>query len=544
MKFDSFGGKEKEWSVWKSKFKALAHHLKLLPLLKPGASRPTARGDARDEWDEKSEELYYKLVWCTVGTALDLVKQFEDQEDCGAKAWRGLIDKYERKDVARLSALQGELINARLGNGQDPDPFFLKLEEARRQLREMGNEVTDDTLLGTVMNHLPDSYATLRPSLRTNKGLDYETLKSEVRQHYLAEIAGQTESDGNLALYARRFNGHCHKCEMYGHRARDCKVKVSGNGSMSGGGGGSGKWKFNRGSGNGRSINNKIVCYECEERGHMKRDCPKLKSNTPNLAFTIVEENKALTVGEKKEHTWLVDSGCTSHMCETTEGLVNVRKEILEVRVAGDTTLTATGVGTMKVWASNDAGDRVNITLNDVLIVPGLGYNLLSVDRIRRYGGSIHFEEETYMELGKCYKIPITPAGGLFEVKLRPRLVMDQVPTALIPVGVLSAVEMRPDPEPVGVQQSGALPTVEGEVAQHKKARKGIEQKKGLSRFTRKQAIRSDDADHRKGAISGEIQDWTNAGARPLVERSHRANRVGIRRVYKVRKKSAWKGGS
>lgn len=127
MRMQDFGGDDKKWLTWKLEFKALLQHHKLAYLLKPGASRPS--GQDRVAWDADSENLYAKLVWCTVDTALDLVFQFQDKEDSGVRAWKALEDKYERKDITRMTALHGELFNSALGEGQDPDQYFVKIED-------------------------------------------------------------------------------------------------------------------------------------------------------------------------------------------------------------------------------------------------------------------------------------------------------------------------------------------------------------------------------------------------------------------------------
>lgn len=228
----------------------------------------------------------------------------------------------------------------------------------------MGDEVTNDSLRGIVMSKLPANYAILKPSLRSNKSLDYDTLKSEIQQHYREEIAAKQKidvDDSSVALPVK-FTGQCFGCGKVGHRRWECRQKYSGNRFSSG---------SNGRPGNGKSTHYRVTCFYCKKAGHVKTDCPQLKGNSQKFSLTAVETKVALTLGQVKQNTWVVDSGCTSHMSESTEGVINLRRRISEVRVGGGAKLTAMGVGQMKVWARSDTGGMVTITLNDVLIVPG-----------------------------------------------------------------------------------------------------------------------------------------------------------------------------
>ncbi|GJZ92016.1 putative reverse transcriptase domain-containing protein, partial [Tanacetum coccineum] len=59
----------------------------------------------------------------------------------------------------------------------------------------------------------------------------------------------------------------CHKCNKFGHLARDCRSSASVN-------------VGNNQRGNG--IGQGSTCFECRVRGHFKKDCPKLKNNNNN----------------------------------------------------------------------------------------------------------------------------------------------------------------------------------------------------------------------------------------------------------------------
>ena len=79
-------------------------------------------------------------------------------------------------------------------------------------------------------------------------------------------------------------------------------------------------------------------CYECQGRGHRSFDCPlRKKTKTPTsstktegghgsnynveLVELPLEEKKVgeANLASKARSTWIVDSGCTQHMCNQSE---------------------------------------------------------------------------------------------------------------------------------------------------------------------------------------------------------------------------------
>lgn len=78
--------------------------------------------------------------------------------------------------------------------------------------------------------------------------------------------------------------------------------------------GGSSSW--------GRSQGYKRSCYYCDQKGHLIKDCPKLKADKVKLADAAVGESSndvedfMLTISSGEEKLdWIMDSGCSYHIC-------------------------------------------------------------------------------------------------------------------------------------------------------------------------------------------------------------------------------------
>lgn len=86
-------------------------------------------------------------------------------------------------------------------------------------------------------------------------------------------------------------------------------------------------------------------------------------------------------------HIWIIDSGASLHMTNNSSQLVNISTDGLRVTLANGETAAAMGKGSLRV--SPQTG--IPVTLEEVLYVPSLADNLLSVRAVTRHGGSVEF---------------------------------------------------------------------------------------------------------------------------------------------------------
>nr|GFC59216.1 hypothetical protein [Tanacetum cinerariifolium] len=98
-----------------------------------------------------------------------------------------------------------------------------------------------------------------RPNKRQNTGGAYTARHGE-KKHYGG-------SKPLCSKYNYHHNGPCapksHKCNRFGHLARDCRSSTNANTT-----------NIQKGTG----ASQKATCYECRNQGHYKRNCPKQKN--------------------------------------------------------------------------------------------------------------------------------------------------------------------------------------------------------------------------------------------------------------------------
>ena len=90
---------------------------------------------------------------------------------------------------------------------------------------------------------------------------------------------------------------------------------------------------------------------------------------------------------------WIVDSGATSHICNNKDLFVELfpLKHPMIIKLGDGHTLTANARGVVKLraWYSQQRYRKCSVT--DVLYVPELSYNLLSVPKVVEKGNKVNF---------------------------------------------------------------------------------------------------------------------------------------------------------
>ena len=183
--------------------------------------------------------------------------------------------------------------------------------------------------------------------------------------------AAATGGDGSSAKAAEGCTSEvrCYRCGKKGHWRVDCTEKL---------------------------------CSRCHGRGHAADVCPTSKEEAVLAAsdddddYDTVEASvsKARETSERsdvlgnkgegesawqvKDEAWLCDSGASTHMTPSADGMVNYRECNLKLRIAGGSTRTIEVYGDINfVFRSGDGLVRVKLT--NVAHMPDLRYHVFSL---------------------------------------------------------------------------------------------------------------------------------------------------------------------
>ncbi|GMF38419.1 unnamed protein product [Phytophthora fragariaefolia] len=118
---------------------------------------------------------------------------------------------------------------------------------------------------------------------------------------------------------------------------------------------------------------------------HMKRDCPDPNGGNDNDAV--------FAVGKSRSAGWLIDSGATAHMTPHRNDLFEYKDldSNIEVTIADGKKIRVVGTGSVRLTGID--GKRIKVI--DVLYIPGLDRQLLSVSRPAESGMSVEFQKKS-----------------------------------------------------------------------------------------------------------------------------------------------------
>jgi hypothetical protein len=141
-----------------------------------------------------------------------------------------------------------------------------------------------------------------------------------------------------------------------------------------------------------------IICYKCEKKGHIKRDCPDRKKNKDNenegslKSANVVEDNSddvdgnMLSVTSTSEHpvdSWILDSACSFHVKPNRDWFDIYRSVNSGIVTMGNCAhCKITGIGNIRIKMF----DGVVRTLCDVRHVPEVEKNLISLGTLDSNG--------------------------------------------------------------------------------------------------------------------------------------------------------------
>jgi hypothetical protein len=157
------------------------------------------------------------------------------------------------------------------------------------------------------------------------------------------------------------------------------------------------------------------MCFRCNKPGHVARYCrSKVYFDSGNSGYRNKKVGDTAQVVKDEEHSgeqsdsvcligkntgdskisgmkWLIDSGASAHMTSCKDAMECYKSTpISSISIGDKTKLQIIGTGNVKMAIMVD-GKVVKCTIKNVLHVPSLGYNLLSVGAMESNGMTASF---------------------------------------------------------------------------------------------------------------------------------------------------------
>jgi len=327
-----------------------------------------------EEWDAMNEAALATIQISVTPVKFNTVTSV----DTAKEAWNALMGMFEARDNAKLLPLQEELSSLKKGDDESIIKLTSRAKIIRDELAMLGNPVDDNTPALRVLSGLPSEYGMLRTVLENTdvklvmSNVTYKLLQVEHRNM----STGSSKPVGSVKSHA--FAAAASK------KPFDKKL---------------------------------VVCYFCEKKGHMKRDCYKRKADEdkgknrsgsggrdgghgggPQAGAAMAYTASAGQHGSSKKHgstsgssTWMLHSGATNHMAAGDKGFtVQAAGSGAKVTLDNGDKVPIKGHG----HVSMDVGEgntKARMVLAEAMLVPDLTSNLLSVRAIDRNSGAVVF---------------------------------------------------------------------------------------------------------------------------------------------------------
>jgi hypothetical protein len=305
------------------------------------------------------------------------------------KCFDALANLYEKKALRTL----------RMGKNETIIAFFSKIAQTRDHLIAIGVVVDDDDLVHTTIDGLPESWGIFLASVNGREAqpnferLWHDCLKEEgrlksrnehsiVRDHSLLAKAKRWKNfpqpkgkgkkpQGKLShLHPHLSKVRCFNYNKLGHYAKDCRNPPSQPRR---------KGKFHA----------SVVVEEAgpPREPQRRRTRAATKEQEQHHEYYLISVLYGTVT--KSEEVWLMDSGVSKHMTSFKQNLANYRDKKFNVKVelGDDGTYDIKGFGS----ASFQLQSSNVFHIDEILYVPSLKKNLISVAVLERKGYSIAF---------------------------------------------------------------------------------------------------------------------------------------------------------
>ncbi|KAK8267774.1 hypothetical protein V6Z12_D11G021600 [Gossypium hirsutum] len=364
----------------------------------PLRGNPTV-AQIRQHADERTKR--HKAMSCIQNSVSDVIFTRIMACESPKQAWDKLQEEFQGTERTR----QQQLLNLR----RDFENLKMKEEETIKQysdrimavvnsIRLLGEQLKEARIVEKVIATLPERYEVKISSLEDSRDLYTISLTELINALYAQEQrrASRLEEHQEGAFQARTNTAYkgkkawrdkprtdvarkegqtCKHCRRAGHPKEKC-------------------W-----------FNPDAVCQLCKKKGHVERVCKsKAKSRQSQFQQKKAEARVAKEDSDQEEQVfavlcsaaqerfssgWLLDSGCTNHMTPDAAIFKSLDRSCrTKVKIGNEHFIQAEGKG--DVLICTPTGAKV---ISNVLLVPEIDRNLLSIAQLLEKGYSVVFKD-------------------------------------------------------------------------------------------------------------------------------------------------------
>ena len=375
--------------------------------------RPVLSGTA--VIDEESQKLVTKDDQALVDICLSVGDEqiiYVEGKNTANEAWKALATVYENAGVAHKMHLLDRLSNTRLRFSESAKAHIEEMRSIQTRLQSIGMALDKEFHVLYLLRSLPDEYSGLVVTLENaSVELSLEDINARILREESRLKGADLNPGGSPAGQAYFGKGkkpfYCSYCHRKGHSINFCWKRRAEQGQKSNGGGGS-SGGSNSGSSGGKSSSGK-----------------KSKGNKKGSGDVLVARH-ARDIPDAPSVSWYIDSGASFHMTGSESWFISgSRRPIsrIEILLGDGTKLATSEIGDVEMYVKNGNSSK-RIIVKDVLFLPGIKANLMSVAKIQERGHEVKFVDNRCEVVSGSHGGIILAANidrGTFKVQATPR---------------------------------------------------------------------------------------------------------------------------
>ena len=281
------------------------------------------------------------------------------------EVWTKLQSQFQKKSWANKLVLRRKLYSLKLKKGASVQDHIKEMTELFNDLAVVGDNLGDEDRVVHLLASLPESYDTLVTALEASESVP--SMEVVIDRLLYEEKKTKDRAEGtDEALIARgRKKMRCHYCKKIGHMQKDCYERARN-----------------------------------EKSRHPQKKGKKSGSEGDNSIGLLATHTLAAAASDNKTNNrncWIIDSGATCHIScnKTMFDKIESMSEPQIVTLGDGSSIETSERGTVKLKLKQVDGTYKDCTLYDVLYVPELSYNLLSITKATELGKTVKFDKST-----------------------------------------------------------------------------------------------------------------------------------------------------
>ena len=335
-------------------------------------SPETSKPDEIARW-KKGDKKAQAIIGLTLSD--DLLENVREVETTRAM-WVAIKNVFERHTLLNKLSARKKFYTATMGTEESVLQFANRIRQLAATLKSMNVIISESEMAMALLNGLPEEYNALISALdaidEDETKLRFEFIKARIMQE-----------EQRIAMRSKSAVAKSESAALFSNQpVRDGQQ-----------------------SSNDRNARRRPYCNYCKRLGHTESKCwtkfpnmnphNKSKSYTkPALFANQSDEDPVVCLMAKYDNAgepknsgkWFIDSGCSNHMTYNKRLFSSYTSDHPSaVELGNGNKAEVRGKGTVEIYISVH-GKRVKCVLQNVLHVPDLGYQLLSVPTFDKSG--------------------------------------------------------------------------------------------------------------------------------------------------------------